>query len=208
MVALQQSGYFWKFLWAVELLNYFSNKPNLLKKYNISQYDKITNFNLFKSDIYKYLPNKCIIFTAKKKGTGAVCFNQEWFTFNKILHMTKDILKLMDLKGEILVPDKKYVVKKWDSLWKIWSKFKLGKKWISFSDFKEFNQISFQKIDLWQVLVIPKKVNDGLYKLPSYKQKKILVQKILDLLKKNYVVRTYDVVKDSKPTKVIYIFRN
>ena len=206
-IVLQQFGYFWKFLGAVKLLQEIENKKELLKKYQLREAKDIFKLNLFKDDLYQYLPNKCVSFDFWDKGYGSVCINSPWFTFEKLLQTADGLFQVMNVKDNILIRDKKYIVRKGDSLWKVWKKFELDKKWITLQQFIDFNQLSSQVLRVGQIIYIPKEKYELLSKLSLHKKQKALEEKILELLKRNYVVRTYDVIENTKPAKLIYLFK-
>ena len=204
-IILQQVSYFFKFTGAVKFFNYLEKNKNILK-FKWLVFDKISRkIDLEHDNLADYLYMNNIKFDFDKE--WYISINTKKYTFSKFEKEVSWLLDILWAWKLILVEKEKYIVKKWDNLTKIFRKFNLKKKWISFKQFISFNRLLNYKLRIWQVLSIPKKKYKLLSELSEDKKQKWLKYKLIKKLKEKYVVRSYKVIEDTKAKNEIYILK-
>jgi hypothetical protein len=206
LVILQQFKYPWKFEWAVKFFGFLSNlNEKELKRYGIDrESDSYVLYDYHKliSKINLILPKWVSL--KLKIGDNILSFKYWWEKFNELVDKIYKQIEDLEIKYRrykyIL-----YTVKKWDSLWKIWKKFNLGKKWITLYKFKKINWLKTDRILVGHKLRILVSIILVSKHLTKEKLKFILENRILDYLEHKGIIKIYRYkLKDLRENRYIY----
>jgi len=207
-VILQQSSYFWKFMWAVKFFNYLQDNKEILEANWLVFGWKLEKIDFNNINLASYLSGEHIDFYFKWKSPVYLAINTPNFTFQKFVKTFDWLADFMKAgRVVILVEKEKYIVKRWDSLIKIYKKFNLKEKRIYLNQFRTFNNLLTNNLQVWQVLLIPKKKYQLLSQLSKYEKDKYLKYKLLQKLKEKYIIRSCNITEGTKPKKEFYILK-
>ena len=106
-VILQQSSYFWKFMWAVKFFNYLQDNKEILEA-NWLVFDwKLEKIDFNNINLANYLYGEHIDFHFKWKGPGYISINTNNFTFKKFVDSFDWLVNFMKAGRVILVEKEK-----------------------------------------------------------------------------------------------------